>query len=300
MERLNRGVVAVTVSGGVYVGWRMFGFEYDAANPSERLVQRLPQRHDGRERHQQHQLPRQRRHVVVDVHRARGHRRRGRRRFGERPRVWAQQYLRIPLMVPPGGTTPVVQLRDRRTRPTRTAPTTPARPTSTATGSTRSSSSGTRRTRRTTRRTAAPATSTSTPTSSTGRACGGSTSATTSAPARTTRSSSSFDFDGDGRAEMAVKTAPGTRDGTGAYLRRARPRTTPTRTGLSTTARRLHADGSRVPDGVQRRDRRRAGDGRLRPGARHGELVGRRLRQPGRPLPGHRRLPGQRPGCPAS
>ena len=27
-----------------------------------------------------------------------------------------------------------------------------------------------------------------------------------------------FDFDGDGRAEMAVKTAPGTRDGTGAYL----------------------------------------------------------------------------------
>ena len=34
MERLNRGVVAVTVTGGVYVGWRMFGFEYDAANPS--------------------------------------------------------------------------------------------------------------------------------------------------------------------------------------------------------------------------------------------------------------------------
>lgn len=34
MEKLNRGVVAVLVSGGVYVGWRMFGFEYDAANPS--------------------------------------------------------------------------------------------------------------------------------------------------------------------------------------------------------------------------------------------------------------------------
>ena len=32
LERLNRGVVAVTVSGGVYVGWRMFGFEYDSAN----------------------------------------------------------------------------------------------------------------------------------------------------------------------------------------------------------------------------------------------------------------------------
>jgi len=28
MENLDRGVVAVKVSGGVYVGWRMFGYEY--------------------------------------------------------------------------------------------------------------------------------------------------------------------------------------------------------------------------------------------------------------------------------
>ena len=28
MENLDRGVVAVQVSGGVYVGWRMFGTEY--------------------------------------------------------------------------------------------------------------------------------------------------------------------------------------------------------------------------------------------------------------------------------
>jgi len=34
MERLNRGLVAVQVSGGVYVGWRMFGFEYDATTPA--------------------------------------------------------------------------------------------------------------------------------------------------------------------------------------------------------------------------------------------------------------------------
>jgi rhamnogalacturonan endolyase len=33
MEDLDRGVVAVKVSGGVYVGWRMFGYEYDKANP---------------------------------------------------------------------------------------------------------------------------------------------------------------------------------------------------------------------------------------------------------------------------
>ena len=34
VERLDRGVVAVVVSGGVYVGWRMFGYEYDSANPA--------------------------------------------------------------------------------------------------------------------------------------------------------------------------------------------------------------------------------------------------------------------------
>jgi rhamnogalacturonan endolyase len=33
VERLDRGVVAVVVTGGVYVGWRMFGYEYDGANP---------------------------------------------------------------------------------------------------------------------------------------------------------------------------------------------------------------------------------------------------------------------------
>jgi rhamnogalacturonan endolyase len=34
MENLDRGVVAVKVSGGVYVSWRMFGYEYDKANPA--------------------------------------------------------------------------------------------------------------------------------------------------------------------------------------------------------------------------------------------------------------------------
>lgn len=33
LERLNRGVVAVSVDQGVYVGWRMFGYEYSAADP---------------------------------------------------------------------------------------------------------------------------------------------------------------------------------------------------------------------------------------------------------------------------
>jgi hypothetical protein len=34
MENLDRGVVAVKVSGGVYVGWRMFGYEYSATSPT--------------------------------------------------------------------------------------------------------------------------------------------------------------------------------------------------------------------------------------------------------------------------
>jgi rhamnogalacturonan endolyase len=34
MEDLDRGVVAVKVSSGVYVGWRMFGYEYDKSSPS--------------------------------------------------------------------------------------------------------------------------------------------------------------------------------------------------------------------------------------------------------------------------
>jgi hypothetical protein len=34
MEDLDRGVVAVKVTSGVYVGWRMMGYEYDATNPA--------------------------------------------------------------------------------------------------------------------------------------------------------------------------------------------------------------------------------------------------------------------------
>jgi hypothetical protein len=39
MENLDRGVVAVVVTGGVYVGWRMMGYEYDttATNVSYNL-----------------------------------------------------------------------------------------------------------------------------------------------------------------------------------------------------------------------------------------------------------------------
>ena len=34
MENLDRGLVAVSVPGGVYLGWRMFGYEYDDRDPA--------------------------------------------------------------------------------------------------------------------------------------------------------------------------------------------------------------------------------------------------------------------------
>ena len=34
MENIDRGVVAVKVTGGVYVGWRMFGYEYNPTTPT--------------------------------------------------------------------------------------------------------------------------------------------------------------------------------------------------------------------------------------------------------------------------
>ena len=55
-------------------------------------------------------------------------------------------------------------------------------------------------------------------TSSTARACGASISGPNIRAGAHYTQFIVLDFDGDGKAEMAVKTAPGTRDGTGAYL----------------------------------------------------------------------------------
>ena len=106
MERLIRGVVAVRVNGGNYVGWRMFGYEYDADQSGQRLVQRVPRRHAHRRRHRQHQLPGRRGHRDIDLHRAPGDRRRRRRRLRDRRRCGRSNYLRVPLEVPPGGNMP--------------------------------------------------------------------------------------------------------------------------------------------------------------------------------------------------
>ena len=96
-----------------------------------------------------------------------------------------------------------------------------------------------------------------------------------------------YDYDGDGKAEVAMKTADGTTDGRGTVIG-------------SSSADYRNSSGyvlvrTRVPDHVQRADGRRDGHRRLRPGARHGLLLGRLVRQPRRPVPRRHRLPGRRP-----
>ena len=105
MERLTRGVVAVKVSGGVYVGWRMLGFEYDAANPSNvaynvyRDGTKLATVTDSTNYQDAAGTMTSTytvRAVIGGVEGAES----------EKATVWAQNYLRVPLMVPPAGTTP--------------------------------------------------------------------------------------------------------------------------------------------------------------------------------------------------
>ena len=105
MERLVRGVVAVRITGGNYVGWRMFGYEYDATNPANvsynvcRDGTRVAAVTDstnyldtaGTATSTYTVRP-----VIAGVEGG----------DSERATVWAQQYLRVPLQVPPGGNMP--------------------------------------------------------------------------------------------------------------------------------------------------------------------------------------------------
>jgi hypothetical protein len=105
MERLTRGVVAVKVTNGVYVGWRMFGFEYDRDNPA-RIAYAVYR--DGT-----------RIATVTDstnyvdasgsassTYTVRAVLDGAEQADSETASVWQSNYLRIPLEVPPSGTTP--------------------------------------------------------------------------------------------------------------------------------------------------------------------------------------------------
>jgi hypothetical protein len=105
MEALTRGVVAVKVDGGVYVGWRMFGYEYDPQNPANvaynvyRDGGRIARVTDGTNyldpagtASSAYSV----RAVIAGVEGA----------DSGNASVWAENYLRIPLDIPPAGVTP--------------------------------------------------------------------------------------------------------------------------------------------------------------------------------------------------
>lgn len=105
LERLNRGVVAIQVSGGIYVGWRLFGYEYDPttnANISFNVYRDATMVANVTNSTN-----------VLDSAGTASSKYTVRPVVGgaegppsETATVWAQNYLRIPLMIPPGGTTP--------------------------------------------------------------------------------------------------------------------------------------------------------------------------------------------------
>jgi rhamnogalacturonan endolyase len=105
VERLNRGVVAVVASGGIYVGWRMFGDEHDPANPAAiaynvyRDGTKIATVTDSTNY-------RDMGGTGTSVYSVRAVTNGVEQGTSENATPWAQNYLRIPLQVPPGGTTP--------------------------------------------------------------------------------------------------------------------------------------------------------------------------------------------------
>ena len=105
MERLNRGLVAVSASNGVYVGWRMFGFEYDASSPANvsynvyrngAKVANVTNSTNYQDTTGTSSATYTVRPVIGGVEGA----------ASETAKVLSQQYLSVPLQVPAAGTTP--------------------------------------------------------------------------------------------------------------------------------------------------------------------------------------------------
>ncbi len=105
MERLNRGLIAVRAGNANYIGFRMYGFEYDAGNPGNvayniyrdgTKVATVTNSTNYQDASGSASSTYTVRPVIGGVEGA----------VSETARVWNQQYLRVPLQVPPGGTTP--------------------------------------------------------------------------------------------------------------------------------------------------------------------------------------------------
>ena len=105
MEKLSRGVVAVQVEGGVYVGWRMFGYEYAPEDPGNvaydlyrngNWLATVTDSTNYFDPAGQATSAYSVRAVIGGVEGVDS---------GNAP-VWAENYLRIPLDIPPAGVTP--------------------------------------------------------------------------------------------------------------------------------------------------------------------------------------------------
>jgi len=105
MEGLNRGVVAVRVDGGVYVGWRMFGYEYDPVTPGNisfnlyrdgRMIASVSDSTNYLDTEGTSASSYSVRAVIAGVE----------QEDSGNASTWAQKYLRIPLDIPPAGVTP--------------------------------------------------------------------------------------------------------------------------------------------------------------------------------------------------
>jgi hypothetical protein len=97
MERLNRGLVAVKVPRGVYVAWRLLGLEYEGNAPFELA----------RDGATIATLTGATSYLDLDGQSASSYTvRPASGVVSESAKVWPQQYLRVPLELPEGGTTP--------------------------------------------------------------------------------------------------------------------------------------------------------------------------------------------------
>jgi len=105
MEALTRGVVAVQVDGGVYVGWRMFGYEYDPQNKGNIAynlyrdggrIARVTDSTNYLDKDGTTSSAYSVRAVVAGIEGT----------DSGNASVWAQNYLRIPVDIPPAGVTP--------------------------------------------------------------------------------------------------------------------------------------------------------------------------------------------------
>jgi rhamnogalacturonan endolyase len=291
MEALTRGVVAVKVDGGVYVGWRMFGYEYDPQHPTTSRTTstamaaaslRLPTARTISTRTGRCQL---------GLCRARCRGGRGGATSGDTT-VWADNYLRIPLDISPRRGHPgFAHLRDperglhlRRQRRQRRR-------------------SGRRRRVRDRAQVGSPSERQGQrPIGLHGQCLSRCLQANGTRLWRidlgvNIRAGAHYtqflvyDFDGDGKAEVALKTAPGTKDGTGAYLH-----TGPAGSDDDSADYRSVANASGTTGYVltgpeyltvfEGRDRGRIGHREFRSSARRRVVVGRRLRQSRGSLPG--------------